>query len=259
MSMLPMILMRLMTPVWTCGGELAQLVEHAVERQRTCSASAWGSRWMSEAFMLTASEMRLSTISMIEASWARAASPATSDSSSSLCSRSFSARVEEGGESLFKGALGADDGTHLSLCAQPDLVEERRRREDRSSPAPGSRPRRARAAARPRRMMTLRGRRASVSGERYTRARSATRGPSCAARASTRSASVTRPSRTSTSPSRRRSICWRARAASIWCWLTRPSATSRAPSRTTTCRDHRQSRHRPACLHATLTFLSPRR
>ena len=79
-------------------------------RQRTCSASAWGSTWMSDAFMLTASEMRLSTISMIEESWARAASSATSDSSSSS-SRSFP-RV------LKKVALASSNALSVQMTAR---------------------------------------------------------------------------------------------------------------------------------------------
>ena len=111
MSMLPMILMRLMMPAWTSTGNSRSLWSTPSIRQRTCSASAWGSTWMSEAFMLTASEMRPSTISMIEASWARAASSATSDSSSSLSSRSFP-RV------LKKVALASSNALSVQMTAR---------------------------------------------------------------------------------------------------------------------------------------------
>ena len=123
MSMLPMILMRLTMPAWTSAGNSRSLCSTPSMRQRTCSASACGSTWMSEAFMLTASEMRPSTISMIEASCARAASSATSDSSSLAQLAQLAPRVEEGGAGLVERGLGADDGAHVALGAQPDLVD----------------------------------------------------------------------------------------------------------------------------------------
>ena len=112
MSMLPMILMRLTMPAWTSAGYSRSLCSTPSMRQRTCRASACGSTWMSEAFMLTASEMRPSTISMIEASWARAASSATRDSSSSSLSSRNLPRV------LKKVALASSNAVSVQMTTR---------------------------------------------------------------------------------------------------------------------------------------------
>ena len=165
-------------------------------------------------------------------------------------------RVEEGGAGLLERALGADDGAHVALGAQPDLVDgddvEGVGHRQHQGPVVLQLEREDAPVDQVARQQGERlGREVDLVevGDLEPQLRRQGLDEVLLRDESLADEHVTQPPPLD---------LLAARAASIWCWLTRPSATSRAPSR----RRPAEIPSRPegqACLHATLTFHSPRR
>ena len=170
----------------------------------------------------------------------------------------LSPRVEEGGESLFEGALGADDRTHLALRAQPDLVEsddvERIGHRQHQGPV---------LVERERQHASPDDDVARQEGERVGREVHPAEVGNLEVQLRRQGLDEVRlrdealaDEHISQSPP----VDLLAGESGLDLVLgDQAVGDEQSAEPTTACRDHRQSWYRLACLHATLTFLSPRR